>query len=92
MAQLFAKDGGRWTKVAAGGSGGFRCPTSGVVSRFAQVRCAALRCGCLVRCVRQEEGFMTWSVLGVLLHSWHLLLQRLSSLLPCGALACDLAG
>lgn len=43
MAQLFAKDGGRWTKVAAGGSGGFRCPTSGVVSRFAQVRCAALR-------------------------------------------------
>ncbi|KAI7844049.1 hypothetical protein COHA_002389 [Chlorella ohadii] len=37
VAQLFAKDGGRWTKVAAGGSGGFRCPTSGVVSRFAQL-------------------------------------------------------
>lgn len=44
VAQLFAKDGGRWTKVAAGGSGGFRCPTSGVVSRFAQVCCAVLRC------------------------------------------------
>lgn len=37
VVQLFAKDGGRWAKVAAGGSSSFRCPTSGVVARFAQL-------------------------------------------------------
>lgn len=42
LVQLFAKDGGRWAKVAAGGSGSFRCPTAGVAERFVQVRCCCV--------------------------------------------------